>query len=189
MRWSHFAALAITLAATANGFAQQPGMPMSVHAQGGSAGQSMWWARFNTQPNGMQPMDMKELPGPAMETIHSPMYGGHSGYAYHPGACDYTPPCTENLWAGYSQHLHRCTPYQGRRHFGCRGGCGQCGRGGNACSTCNAGSCSAPAASCGCTAPVGEAGKMDLLPASVPVPSPEESVQLRRLMRPASLSR
>lgn len=180
MRWSHFAALAITLAATANGFAQQPGMPMSVHAQSGAPGQSMWWARFNTQP-----MDLKEIPGPAMEPIQTQWHGGHSGYAYHPGACDYTPPCTENLWAGYSQHNHRCTPYQGRRHFGCRGGCGQCGRGMSACST---NSCAAPA-DCGCTAPVGQPGKMDLLPASVPAPSPEESVQLHRLMRPASLSR
>lgn len=183
MRWSQFAALAITLAATANGFAQQPGMPMSLQAQGGSAGQSMWWARFNTQP-----MDLKELPGPAAEPIQTQWHGGYGNYAYHPGACDYTPPCTENLWAGYSQQLHRCTPYQGRRHFGCRGGCGQCGRNGNACSTCNAGSCSAPA-SCGCTAPVGEAGKMDLHPASVPVPSPDASTSLHRLMRPASLSR
>lgn len=55
------------------------------------------------------------------------IWGGYHGYVYSPDSCDYTPPCVDHLWDGYSQYYHRCEGF----HWGGRWGCHGCGRGGH----------------------------------------------------------
>lgn len=101
--------------------------------------------------------DVKEAPPaaaaqPAAVTPHAPVHfrqaswniwsGTATGYVYAPGACDYTPPCVNQLWDGYVQRPHRCDGIH--MHGGCRGaqGCGGCGGCGSASSCGGGGHCS-----------------------------------------------
>lgn len=58
-------------------------------------------------------------------------------YVYYPGACDYTPPCVNHLWANYCQVPRRCKPPH-HHHFGqhCGGFGSACG-----CQPCQASAC------------------------------------------------
>jgi hypothetical protein len=82
-----------------------------------------WWARYG------EPVNQEALEAaPARPPAVAPA-GWHDhgfGYAFGPGACDYTPPCTEWLWAGYERHFCRCHTF-GYHWRGDR--CGHCGRG------------------------------------------------------------
>ncbi len=54
--------------------------------------------------------------------------GTYNGYVYSPDACDYRPPCIDNLWDGYCQHPHRCDGFHWGGLWGCHGcGGGHCG--------------------------------------------------------------
>ena len=53
--------------------------------------------------------------------------GTYNGYVYTPDACDYRPPCIDDLWDGYQQHYARCDGlHWGGRFWGCHQ-CGYCG--------------------------------------------------------------
>lgn len=96
---------------------------------------------------------------------------------YQIGSCDFTPPCVDHLWSGYSQNPHRCNMHG---HHGCgnRYGLGNCagscgiGYGGfcgksHGCTSCGSPACGTPA--CGTVVP----SCSTPTEAPVPVPSPE----------------
>jgi hypothetical protein len=135
--------------------------------------QISWWAKFG-QPL-EEPADMPPAAGePAV--LHDNGYG--HDYAYGPGSCDCSPPCTDHLWTGYVQMPWRCThpqyKYRGWGHGCGLGACGHCS------DSCQA--CSAPA-SCGCTDSAGSHALPAAVPppaAAPPVPAADEASVLKR---------
>lgn len=125
-----------------------------------------WWARYGAPPvNQQQAPQHVSTAGPppvVVEPGSIATYEPHGiDYVYYPGICDYTPPCTEWLWNGYTHNPRRCHPHCMQPK--CRYGAGNCGSCGN-CTNCNGqGSCS----TCGAA------------PAGSPVQSPAQSPVLK----------
>jgi hypothetical protein len=112
-----------------------------------------WWARFG------EPVNQEAIDAAPVKAMPIAAAGWHEGfgYVYGPGACDYTPACTDWQWKDYSSTPWRCYPLHdrwGHGRCGHCGGCGDCGHGKCGHGGCGRGKCGCgKAAHCGCAAP------------------------------------
>jgi hypothetical protein len=146
MKWSLWAAVTMLTLAANLAPAAEPRL---------GYGGANWWARYNTPPVNQEQVSTA---GPAPVVVDpAPLaaYDSHgSDYVYYPGICDNSAPCTDWLWAGYSQNPKRCNPHFMR---GCqRGSCGTC----SSCANCANCGCSAPSCGCAAAAPAEVPGKL-----------------------------
>lgn len=162
MKWYLLAAVAIiSLAAAAQ--AAEP------RAYAGAN----WWARYGTPPVNAEHQVSTAGPAPVVvDPAPIETYEGHGhNYVYYPGICDYSPPCTDWLWSGYSHNPLRCHPHcmqHGCRYGACgRGSCGACGNCGTG-GSCSA--CGGSAGSCGSAAPAKSPVQSSSLQAPRPLP-------------------
>ena len=107
--------------------------------------QISWWAKYG-QPLEAPPAEpgaAEVAPNAEPEVLHD--HGHGFGYVYGPGSCDCRPPCTDQLWAGYSQQPWRCS-HPRYKEGGFLSKCGACGHVSDCGCTTNCGC----ATSCGC---------------------------------------
>lgn len=166
MKWTHLATLMLVAAVPAVASAAGPRLIGTQAPR--QAVQTSWWARLGQPVEG----EVAAEGGAAVEHVYddSALHGPAHGHCCAVGSCDYTPPCVNDLWAGYVQRPLRCNPHY-LRHHGC-GAC--CGRGfgrGHAAGDCG---CNHAAPACGCTtaAPAGDAAPVQSSEDHAP-PTPE----------------
>jgi hypothetical protein len=162
MRRMLLVATAAVLVATGQSFAETPDFSggqipaMSLMQRGRMFSGANWWSRYGEPVNAVALAQAENSPSDKNGYVAPAPMHGH-GYIYGPGACDCSPPCVADLWAGYVQNPLRCHPghWLHRRCGNCGpcGGCGlsnQCAPGCAAPTCAEAVSCTAAVPDCGC---------------------------------------